>query len=142
LEKPVEPEAELEQRGSTVIKAIINVTGYFEPADFTHKVSLSPTETVRAGDPRSPLLKFNEDAWRINLGERDSLSIEEEVDRILMTLEPICDSFREAVRIMGLNAEAAFIVFTEEGISPAISLRVDQIRKLSELGMSLDIDIM
>jgi hypothetical protein len=59
-----------------------------------------------------------------------------------MTLEPICDSFRKAVRIMGLNAEAAFIVFTEEGISQAISLRVDQIHKLSERGMSLDIDIM
>ncbi|MGL6235438.1 MAG: DUF4279 domain-containing protein [Segniliparus sp.] len=145
MEQAMEPVRELDESWPTTIKPIINVTGSFDPGVFTSEISLTPTETARAGDPRTPhtpLLKFAEDSWRMNLGERESLDIEVELDRLLAVLIPICEKFRTTVEAMGLSAEAAFVVTMSRMPYPAVSLRPDQIEQLAKLGMSLDIDVM
>lgn len=128
---------------STTIKTMIVVLGKFDPNIFSNEVSLTPTRTIRAGEQRVPGLTFNEDIWRMDIDERESIHLEKEIDRLLAVLTPVCDKFRATVEAMDVRVEAAFQVIVEEGTSyPSISLRHDQIENLAMLGMSLDVDIM
>ena len=126
----------------TTIHARIVVVGSFDPDAFTAAVSLAPTRTYREGDPRSPLLRFSHDGWRIDLGERRAMHLEEEADRLLAALAPIRETFRTTVESMGLSSIAAFGVFVEDRQCPSIGLRSDQIAQLAALGMELDVDVM
>lgn len=127
----------------TTIKTSITVTGSFDPDVFSRAVSLTPTHSARAGDPRgrSTVLRYSEDSWRIIVDNRPSLHIDEELDRLLAILGPASAKFRETLRSMGLSAEATFGVRVEDGQVPSISLSSDQIKRLADLGMSIDIDI-
>ncbi|EFV12035.1 DUF4279 domain-containing protein [Segniliparus rugosus] len=126
---------------ATTIRAMVVVTGSFDPAVFTRAASLVPTRTWRAGDPRSPRLPFGCDGWKIDLGERRAAHLEAEADRLFAALSPSGDAFRAAVGSMGLSAQAAFAVFVDGRQRPSVGLRSDQIARLAELGMGLDVDV-
>jgi Domain of unknown function (DUF4279) len=125
------------------IKTTLRLDGTFEPDVVTTELGLRPTRAWRKGDLRggSPVLRHGDDGWALEINNRPSLHVDEELSAALDHLRPCAAQFKRLLREHGLRAQLCFGIDVEGGQYPSISFGASQIGELSDLGLSLDIDI-
>jgi hypothetical protein len=126
-----------------IISTTLRVMGNFEPELLTAELGIDPTRYWRKGDPRggSPVLRFAEDGWALQVNKRPSLHLEEELSVALALLRPRAARFKDALRMRSLRAQLCFGVEVDGLQYPSISLRAEEIAEVADLGVSIDIDI-
>jgi hypothetical protein len=124
------------------IAVSLTLTGAaLDPQQLTAWTGLLPSRTWMAGEliREGALLRYEHSGWSIRSGLPHSRSLEDHVDALLRRLKPGWDT------LLGLcqryDAEVACAVYSYGGARPAIHLRKDQCRRLSELNASLDVDV-
>ena len=128
----------------TSIKCYFEVIGHgFDPAVLTEALGIEPSETWRTGDTtRRSGRPYKHDGWSLVSDEVASLDLQEVALPILRKMLPVAASLVECCGRLKLEAFLSCTVYVEDNQMAAISLDRDAVGMLSELGASLDIDIL
>jgi hypothetical protein len=128
----------------TTIKARLTLSGNFDPAHVTEVLGLEPSQVWRRGDPRRYRTSGSEecDGWVLKLNERESLHLDETLRDLLALIEPVRTPLSDFRKSRDVDVQVAFAVDVVDSRYPSISLSVTQVQKLSEIGASIDIDIL
>lgn len=128
----------------TTINARLVLSGNFDPAHVTEALGLEASQVWRRGDPKRYRLSGCEecDGWVLKLNERECLDLDEVLSDLLAIVEPVWTHLSDFRKSSDAEVQFAFEIYTVDSIYPSISLSVAQVRKLSEIGASIDIDIL
>lgn len=121
----------------------------FDPDEITRLTGITPTKTLRAGDPVSWASSLSEEnrqrirvksnRWEVDSGLDSSVDLPTHVKALLQKLEPVWDRFVE----LGQQYEPVMecIVSSYGGDRPEIFFDKEVIRKLIQLNAEIDVDL-
>lgn len=106
----------------------------------TQLLSIEPTKAWVAGDqfPNHPTAKLTHSRWVLGSGSGTEVAVEEQLEALLNLLEARREQVREAARRYSVEIQCA--VYYED-FTPGINLSEQTIRRVADLGLSIDFDL-
>lgn len=110
-----------------------------DPGAITDLLQIEPTETWKLGEPMlpSPIRVHKENGWELAAQADTTTGVGEQVCYLLDKLELARDSL---ISLVGTYREFSCVIFAYDGV-PEIHFSNDILRRVSELGASIDVDL-
>lgn len=128
----------------TTISSEFRIRGKnFNPSNLFKEIGLKPTRVWREGDlvQSSPTLRRKDTAWILSTEEVPSLSIEDQLQKLLDLILPYSNAVMEVCLSMNLDAEFSFGVYMAGSQTPSIYLTKEMIHKVGKFNARIDIDL-
>jgi hypothetical protein len=104
-------------------------------------MQIKPTQTWCEGDSvQKTLLKRKYDGWVWGIPYRETFDMESLLQELLDSIDPYKERLAEVARRFSLKKEISFGVYIG-GETPTAWFSADTLRRLSELGVDLDVDL-
>ena len=115
----------------------------FDPLNFIDRIPLKPTRIWKEGDSiqNSPKLRRKDNAWILGIQEEVSMSVEDQMQKLLNQLIPYSNKIISVCQDLDLEAEFSFGVYIEGNNTPSIYLSKNIIGQIAQLNALLDIDL-
>lgn len=112
-----------------------------EPEDIVAAIDLRPTKVWREGDSiERTNIRRKSTVWKFQIAERETFDVNSLICELLDVVEPFAEQIAIARKRFKLESELYASVFVLEA-TPSLSFPSATIRRLSELEVDLDIDI-
>jgi hypothetical protein len=122
------------------IKVHINITDFdVDPEEITEIIGIQPTKTRKAGDPvPRTIIKTKMNGWLLYAPcDPFKSDLDEQVEKLLEIIEPYKDNFSKLPK--GTHIELSCFLYSYKE-RPIIGFSAESIKKLAEIGASIDVD--
>lgn len=128
--------------GTSTICVDLVVQGDFDPTEFAARSGLAFTASWRKGDSsQGTLIQHKRDGLLLSTGEQAVSGVEELILSALNHLEAERERFIAAIDAFNADVSLDCCVWLAGGVMPALNFSKMTMKRMSDLGLSMDIDV-